>query len=43
MSNCRDFIAFANDEWPNPLDYQVWDNAGVLSQTATETKISCWV
>ena len=24
----------------NPLEYQVWDNAGVLSQAATEAKNS---
>jgi len=40
-SNCRDFIA--TDEDPNspdfiPRDYQVWGDAEVLSQAATEAK-----
>jgi len=42
-SDCLHFIA--NDEWPNSphlslLDYQVWGNAGDLSQAATEAKNS---
>ena len=43
-SYCRDFIA--NDEWPpsspdlSPLTYQVWGDAGVLSQAATKVKNS---
>jgi len=27
----------------NPLEYQVWGNAGVLSQAASEAKNSSWV
>ena len=41
-SDCLDFVA--NDEWPlNPLDYQVWGNAGVLTKTAAEAKTSSGV
>jgi len=37
-SDCLDFITSSHSTNLTPLDYQVWGNAGVLSQATAEAK-----